>query len=1681
METPDWAQETATATVPDWAVESSVPLDSAHSADTTPDWAKEPEIEIGAPTMTLADPAAGILRQGQQLEKTIARAGEFMVTPVIPEERTIKKDRTRYIVDPTTGGMRLEELPAAPPAKGVTAAMTGTAGAVADFAKFFTSPLGAATLGIGALPAAERKVVALAFSADMASQMPELGAQLGEELAKPEAERDTSKIAKLVASATLNAGMATAGAFHAVKGSLPTLERGSVTRSTPELDRATARRTALPAEEGAPVPDWAAADLTKGGELQNATLQKGNQEGRPQRVLNPGSPAEQQLRPTQESPAVEPLPVEPTKNVPAEPVNPGSIRVAETPPAGVSPGQSGVASSVPLESARSADPTSVKILQRHLKEAAEIVAAEHPAPEYTLHDAVKEAGGVSGPPLTEALAALRKGRTPAQIVREWGGGQEYDALHGILEQIHEAKGAERKRLVQAYADTFGRGKGKADQVVTSIAEAAEAGFKPPGGVPADTTQLIDRLWQEASGKTETNPRRVQQVAEEIARAEQSGKRKSEKAETNPVDDPFAEVMAGVDPAAPELVGMGGAIAPEFANNPRTPTSIKNAQVDAERAQRGLPAAVEPMRRSFGRAWDDAMSIVDAAPDRQDALIAELKAKPRSLTDTEDALLLHRQVDLQNEYGKATRDLAAAYDDARAFPNRLEAVEDLKVRVQKISDQLLELYDVNKAAGTETGRGLAARRMMAMEDFSLSKMELEKRAANDGRPLTDAERMEVTKLHEKIAETQKQFDDYVAKMEAERAERQGRQEVDALIDSVSKQPGYDRNVQSLADRIVTALESQADKARARLKEKFARTSAGVDPTILGDLAIVGAAKISRGMLDFTRWSKAMVDDFGPDVVPWLNQAWAGANAKIDDAIKGMVKGAMGEAVKARVKKTDTDGQRAKIEQGLRQAAVEQRPLAEIGDYVRKLAENFVRSGIKDRDVLIDAVHGVLKEEFSSEITRRQTMDAISGYGDFKPLNPDKIKVELRDLKGQMQQLAKLEDIQARQPLQKSGLERRELSDTERRLIQQVNEAKKKFGVVVSDPARQLKSALDAVKKRLTNSIADLEFQIATRTRTVKQRTPTPWDAESKLLEARRDELKAQFAEMFTKPDLTDAQRAAIATRTIERSIADYETRIKAGDVASRQRRPTVTTPELDLLRTRRDALKAEFAELRDVLDPGRRDRVALSSIKRQLAQRAADYTDRLARADFAPRKRYEVKLDAEALSLKATAEAAKLEFQRGLIRDRLAQRNPWQKAKDYAKEALNLPRTVLSSWDVSAVLRQGGFIAIGNPSRAARAIGPMFRGLASEHQARMVEQEILSRPNAPLYKRAKLYLAPLENLKLSAMEEQMMSTFADRIPGIRASNRAFMTFLNKLRADSFDQLLQSIERKNGTLNNAELEAIGNYINVSTGRGNLDYWPQSGEVLATVFFSPRLVASRFQLLAGQPLHRGSAATRTAILQEYGKFLLGMAAIYGLGRLAGATVQMDPRSSDFGKLKFGNTRLDVLAGLSQNTVLLSRLISGQTKNDGGELKAIRGETGFNQSNSADVLGRFMRSKFSPVIGNTVDVLAGENVVGEKVTPLSAAGGMLIPLPFHSLLDVMKDQGLARGTALEVLSLFGFGLQYYDAGPAANSPEGKWINSQLRAHPGGTPAEREALKAALRQAVQPAKTNAVLRALGR
>lgn len=490
------------------------------------------------------------------------------------------------------------------------------------------------------------------------------------------------------------------------------------------------------------------------------------------------------------------------------------------------------------------------------------------------------------------------------------------------------------------------------------------------------------------------------------------------------------------------------------------------------------------------------------------------------------------------------------------------------------------------------------------------------------------------------------------------------------------------------------------------------------------------------------------------------------------------------------------------------------------------------------------------------------------------------------------------------------------------------------------------------------------------------------------------------------------RDAKTAKKIMDQIDAFRKHLEEGTLPPKKERPPQRVGPMDALREIRDDLKKQLAN-------------SVQGQKEKLEESIRVLNDKIKSGDFMPKTRPDNWPDDK--------ELRKLIYERDRLRSdiriaiyKLKPKTIWSRPVS----VLNAARAVMTSYDLSAVFRQGGMLTLAHPIKAAKAIPDMINALLSAQTANDINNDILARDNAPLYSKAGLYISPTdESGKLVVMEEPYMSRLVSAIPGVGASQRAYVTFLNLLRADMFDAMAACCP-KLGEPTLEEAKAIATYINEATGRGSFGSFERAAVGLNVVFFAPKYVTSRFQLLLGHPLWRSPNSVRKLVAMEYARFLTGVGCVLTLGMAAGGDIEWDPRSSDFLKIRFGNTRLDPLAGFSQVATLIARVATGSMKSaTTGEVKPIRGEdVPYGGMDVASSIGSFLRKKLSPTFGIPLDILAGEDVVGEPADPVNAVVGSFVPLSIGELLDAMKEQGVPEGMALGVLGIFGMSVQTYE-----------------------------------------------------
>lgn len=611
-------------------------------------------------------------------------------------------------------------------------------------------------------------------------------------------------------------------------------------------------------------------------------------------------------------------------------------------------------------------------------------------------------------------------------------------------------------------------------------------------------------------------------------------------------------------------------------------------------------------------------------------------------------------------------------------------------------------------------------------------------------------------------------------------------------------------------------------------------------------------------------------------------------------------------------------------------------------------------------------------------------------------------------------------------------------------------------------RKITSANKALDKQI--EALDLELRTGERKAKKSDRVSTP-EIEKKRAElAAMRELRKELNAM-SRPKMTEEQRQI---KAVKKAIQELDRQLREGDLAVKKVPRGTESTELESLRSERDSMRSLLQELRNESKVKRSpEEIALSRYKKTIATKTKQLRDRIDKGDYVRKKKKETELDKEALEARFEYQKAKDEFEKRAFEYDLSRRGTAQKVYDTALEVLNTSRSIMTSVDYSAPLRQGAFITLAHPIRSLKLFPKMFSasGLspgaaregvrevfrtgnplkyfkaAGEHGEKMAYaiQESLSnpreRPNAALYRQSGLDLTETgPNTSRRKLEEAYQSRFASKIPIVAGSQRAYTSFLNLLRADSFDAMVKNLG-KGGKVTEGEAKAIADFINIATGRGKYGQkMEQATQALNAVFFAPKYVASRFQLilnpLTGFSITGGSARVRAQVAKEYARFLIGAGVVLGLAKLAGADVEDDPRSSDFAKIKIGNTRLDPMGGLSQVSVLLARTATGKSKPTSGKGMMDLRNPKYGGQNIAGLWGTFARQKFSPIVSANFDAISGRDVVGNPVTPAGAYSRLVVPLQFGDVVDAMVEQGIPRASAMTLASIFGASMSTYETG---------------------------------------------------
>jgi len=383
---------------------------------------------------------------------------------------------------------------------------------------------------------------------------------------------------------------------------------------------------------------------------------------------------------------------------------------------------------------------------------------------------------------------------------------------------------------------------------------------------------------------------------------------------------------------------------------------------------------------------------------------------------------------------------------------------------------------------------------------------------------------------------------------------------------------------------------------------------------------------------------------------------------------------------------------------------------------------------------------------------------------------------------------------------------------------------------------------------------------------------------------------------------------------------------------------------------------------------------------------------------------------------------------------------------------NISKSVRSAFDNSFVGRQGisaflkgltGDVKSGKiwGQTLQKSFQVMIGTFKNKPVMKQLRAEIVSDVDYPMMKAAKISLGQME-------EEFPIHAGLHKIPILgtiyKATENAYVASATFMRYKTA-KMLFNVARNSGVNldSKIELEGIGSIVNMLTGR--ISGQKKPGTINAFLW-APNLAKANAHVLTGQvfdknlktPFAKKQAALSTLRQVAGAAIIMGTANAINPG-----SCELDPRSSDFGKIKIGEVRLDFTGGKAAYITLAARIAMAMAhqyayKSSVTGIKEKLGEGDYKGKTAMDLCYQFLENKTSPTARVAVDFLKQKTFEGKKPTTISTILNLIAPLTPQQVME-NREEPTADQLILGIGEAFGFSTSKY-------STDIDWKNSSSK-----------------------------------
>jgi N12 class adenine-specific DNA methylase len=549
------------------------------------------------------------------------------------------------------------------------------------------------------------------------------------------------------------------------------------------------------------------------------------------------------------------------------------------------------------------------------------------------------------------------------------------------------------------------------------------------------------------------------------------------------------------------------------------TGIKNAVTLEERRARDRREVEVLTRRTFGDAFERGKGLVDSGEIDPRILAMTLSDTPRALSAEESVVLIYDRMRLRNEHQRLVDRLSDNMTD--------EERANLRTEMRHLEELINTNDEAARRTGYEQGLGLAARKLMISQDYSL--VEILRRATqlNNGKELTEQERLRFEQLEKELAEANRKLEEQEKKLKDQKILEAIREQLEKELAEAkgARKKKTIKPADDLKRKIIEARGGDISRddldalIKAITKEKVAAGEDDVDKLVLDvQYEISSFVKITE------REVRDIISDYGKTVEMSKDES--------DVRLRELRR-------QARLISAIEDaksGQRP-LRSGLQRDASTQR----VRELTRELNEALRRSGIPK--ISLDPEHQM-----------KSALDAIK----------TRLRHEIEDLTKMIDTGVVNRPQRRRVEYDEEAMALKERRDSLKELVDQIDGGEQ-------DYERLLRQAIQAAQR----AIDDYEKRIASGNLSPKKKIQSVWSVELGKLKERQELLRRQVAAARAAL-MTPEQQLMNRKEAIRRQIAALEQKISQGDFTKKKRRRPI--PDRETL-----SLRAEVKRLRQTID------------------------------------------------------------------------------------------------------------------------------------------------------------------------------------------------------------------------------------------------------------------------------------------------------------------------------------------------------------------------------------------------------------------------------------------------------------------------------------------------------------------